>query len=133
MPRKDTDSQINHKQEAFLLRYLQLPTLQAACLAAKISDETARLWLLQPAVQARYQEMKKQLVDDALADLVKHTSDAVTTISAIMNNELEQGAVRLRAAALILEQVIALQKTAALEKEYEELRRLVKEGRTHEH
>ncbi len=52
-----------------MLHYIQMPTLQSACLASKISDETARLWLLQPAVQARYQEMKKQVVDDALSEL----------------------------------------------------------------
>jgi|SRR5450755_973960 hypothetical protein len=127
MPQKETESQINHKQEAFLLSLLSLPTLQAACLAAKISDETARRWLKLPEVQSRYQELKRQYVDDSLSELVRHTSGAVAVISAIMNDTEEAGAVRLRAAALILEQVVQLQKVSALERDVEELKALVKE------
>lgn len=120
-------TEVTAKQEKFLVSLLSLPTMRAAASAAGVSEDTASNWLKRPEMQARFSELKKQFVDESLNELTRHVTSAVATIAKIMNDTEEAGAVRLRAASLVLEQTIQLQKVSALEKDVEELKLLLKE------
>lgn len=123
-------SELSRKQETFLLSLLSLSTLRAAANAAGISEDTGARWLKLPEVQARYQELKKHYIDDSLNELVGHTSEAISCMVGMMKDEEAPHAVRLRAAQLVIENVVELQKASDLEKQIQELKQLIQEKTT---
>jgi hypothetical protein len=127
LPQTTENTTITHKQEAFLLKLLTSPTMQAACDECAMSYETARRWMLLPAVQSRYQELRQAYVDEALTALVRHTDTAIATLARNMTDRETPPAVQVRSAQLILEQVLQINKISTLEKDVEELKLLLKE------
>ena len=120
------NSAISRKQETFLLSYLSLPTLRAAALAASVSEDTAQRWLKLPEIQARYQELKQEYVDASLTTLIRHGDKAIETLAKHMTNEETPPAQQIRAAQLILEQIIELHKMSDIERRLVEIEQLMK-------
>lgn len=123
MTQKDA---ITRKQETFLLAYLSLPTIQAASASAGVSHDTAQRWLKLPEIQERYQELKQEYVDASLTALLRHTDKAIETLAGHMTNAETPPAQQIRAAQLILEQVIELHKMSDLERRLTEIEALMK-------
>lgn len=121
---------ITRKQETFLLAYLSLPTIQAASETAGVSHDTAQRWLKLPQVQARYQELKQEYVDASLTSLLRHTDTAIETLARHMTDSETPAAQQIRAAQLLLEQVIDLHKMSELEQKIARLEQLVQEKMT---
>lgn len=117
---------ISRKQETFLLSYLSLPTLRAAANAANISEDTGQRWLKLPEVHDRYEALKQEYIDASLTNLLKHTDQAIATLAKHMTNEDTPAGVQLRAAQLILEQVIELHKMSDLERRLAEIEAVMK-------
>lgn len=123
MPQRAT---VTHKQEVFLLSYISLPTLAAACKAAGISDETGRRWLKLPEVQAAYKQMREDYLDQSLALLVSLTGAAIRTLARNLKEDAPP-AVQVRAAQLLLEQSIEQHKMSELEQKIAMLEEIVKD------
>lgn len=115
---------VTAKQELFLLEYIRLPTLISACTAVGITDDTGRRWLRQPEIMEAYQEMRRRYLDEALAALISLTRTAITTLGRNMSADSPPG-VQVRAAQLVLEQSIDLNKMSRLEEQIGELKELI--------
>ena len=85
-----------------LVALLENPTVAAAAEASGISQPTLFRYLQQPDFRKKYQEAKKSIVDSALAQLQRATSDAVTVLTTLMNDTAISPAPRINAAKAIL-------------------------------
>lgn len=116
---------ISRKQETFLLAYLSLATLRAAAAAAGISEDTGQRWLKLPEVRSRYEELKQEYVEASLIGLIRHTDKAIECLAGHLTNEQTPAAQQIRAAQLILEQVVELHKMSDLERRLIELEAVI--------
>jgi hypothetical protein len=71
---------LSRKQEKALLRLVSGESVALVAKSQNISESTVWRWLQQPKFQLRYRAMRRQLVENAIADLQNLTSEAVETL-----------------------------------------------------
>ena len=76
-------------------------------------EKTIRRWLRQPEFSRAYQEARRQVFADALADLRVATHDAVEALRKVVREET--GALRVKAARTVLELSIRSAETLEFE------------------
>ena len=77
MPQNTT---LTHNQAKFIAARVSESTLEAACKACGISDETGRRWLKLAHVKAAYEAACKALFDEALLELQRSSTMAIATL-----------------------------------------------------
>jgi len=67
-------------EDAAILAMLSEPTIGAAAAKARVSERTLLRWLSDPPFQARYRAARRQVVEQAIAQLQRGTSEAVAAL-----------------------------------------------------
>jgi hypothetical protein len=67
-------------EDLALAALLSEPTMQQAASKAGVSESTMLRWLADPSFQARYRAARRQVVEQAVAQLQQGTSEAVETL-----------------------------------------------------
>jgi hypothetical protein len=111
------------RQERFLTALLTAPKVGVAAQAVNISERTAYRWLATPTVRERYQALRRQLVDQALAPLQSVTSAAVLILA--RNLKAESPSAQIRAALGIIEHAVRAVELSDLQMRTEQLEALV--------
>lgn len=98
----DAADKLRPKQEALIAALLTAQTVQAAAMAAGVSDSTARRWLRDDAAfQAVYMLARRQAVQQGIARLQQVSSQAVDRLKNLLT--CGKPAIELGAARTILE------------------------------
>jgi hypothetical protein len=92
---------LTRRQDAFLSELCKAKSIAEAAKSAHVSDATARRWLDLPHVQSAYRDMRRQLVDDALAGLQSASRAAVVALVRNLSPSAPPS-VQVRAAEAIL-------------------------------
>jgi hypothetical protein len=67
-------------EESAILALLSEPTIVAAAAKAGVSERTLLRWLAESTFQARYRAARRQVVEQAIAQLQRGTSEAVDAL-----------------------------------------------------
>ena len=67
-------------EELAILALLSEPTIAAAATKARISERTLLRWLAESSFQARYRAARRQVVEQAIAQLQQGTGEAVEAL-----------------------------------------------------
>ena len=110
---------LTRKQEQAIAALLVEPTLAAAAARCGVGDKTLWRWMQIPVFEAAYRTARRAIVDTVVAGLQLAATDAVSCLR--RNLACGQPGVEVRAAAVILEQVLGALDRLDLE---ERLRRL---------
>jgi DNA-binding transcriptional MerR regulator len=92
--------------------------------AAKIAgcaEKTAHAWLKLAQVQHAYRAAQQSMFEDAMRLLATDVNEARKTLRSVMTDIATPAATRVRAAQIIIEQSINLQKLSELEQKIAEL------------
>jgi hypothetical protein len=119
------DTKLSWKQDRAIQALLQEPTIEAAAGAASVSRVTIFRWLNQPEFKTRYLAARRQVVDTAIAELQRHTGDAVQTLVRNMTSGTPH--VEVRAALGVLDQAIKGVEVAELEERIGRIEELLRE------
>jgi hypothetical protein len=111
------------RREQFLVALLTAPSIIEAARKCEISETTARRWLAMPEVRERYQALRREAVDQALAQLQSVTGAAVLTLA--RNLRAESAGAQIRAALGIIEHAVRAVELADLQLRLEQLEALV--------
>lgn len=91
------------KMQKALLALLSEPTKEKAAAAAGITSKTLRKFLDNPEFQAEYRSAFSSMVSDAVRQAQKTLSPALTTLEEIMQDDAQNGQIRVSAARSLLE------------------------------
>ena len=94
------------KQHKALAALLSEPTIAGAAEKVGIGERTLYTWLGEPAFGDAYRAARREAVGQAIARLQQVSSEAVTVLETVMNDEDEKGATRVSAAKTVLETAI---------------------------
>ena len=89
-------------QERAIIALLSEPTLRAAAVSAGISETTLWRWLKDPDFALAYREARKEVIEQATAQLQALASEAVRTLGQILRDDKAAPHVRASAAARVL-------------------------------
>lgn len=126
MQHQDQTQPLNTKQRAFVAAMLTSPSIVAAAREADIAEKTAHQWLKLPSIQDALDDAHRNLFNTSLSELRGAARQAIKTLTRHMTDDETPPHAQIRAAAIILEQSIALHKISELEKKIAELENLVK-------
>src|SRR3954449_132082 len=70
----------SRQTEAAITALLTCPTIEAAAAQTGVSPATLRRWLAEPSFQARFRSARRQVVEQAIAQLQQGTSEAVAAL-----------------------------------------------------
>jgi hypothetical protein len=102
-----TDESLNARQLDAVSALLSAPTIGKAAERAGVPVRTLYSWLHDDvAFIALYQEARRQAVQQAIAQLQKHSSDAVSVLVSIMKSSKKPAAARIAAASKVLDLAI---------------------------
>ncbi len=99
---KPTPSGLSTKQERALAALLTEVTLEAAARSVGVSDVSIWRWMQEPLFRSRYQEARRQIVEDAVGLLQRASKKAVATL--VKNLDCGNPGVETRCAQVILDQ-----------------------------
>lgn len=91
------------KQQKALVALLTQPTKEKAAAAAGITSKTLRSYLDDPEFRAEYRKAFSELVEDATRKMQQTLDPAVAVLREVMENDGENGQVRVSAARSVLE------------------------------
>lgn len=101
------DETLTARQYQAVAALLSEPTIGKAAAAAGVPVRTLYTWLHDdPAFITIYQEARRQAVQQAIAQLQKHSNDAVSVLVSIMKNTNKPPAARIAAASKVLDLAI---------------------------
>jgi hypothetical protein len=120
------------RQESALVALLDCGEVQAAALQARVAKGTLWRWLQLPEFQTRYRTMRRQLVENAIAQLQADCTIAARVLRAVAEDKEAPASARVAAARAILEQSVAAIQLTDLQAEVDEIKRLLaaREGAT---
>jgi hypothetical protein len=93
----------HHKQERAIAALLVAPSVMAAAQQIGVNENTLLRWLKDAAFQTTYRDARRQVVQQAIAQVQQATSEAVATLRAIMSNGDAPASARVSAAKAVLE------------------------------
>ena len=100
---KRKESELTPKQHAYVEALASGKGLEAAAVAAGISDRTGRLWRALPSVQAALRAARSERLADATSVSVAMMGDALETLRAVMQDTEAPYSARVAAARCVLE------------------------------
>jgi transposase-like protein len=119
--------EVTPKQRMLITAMLSGKSIVDAAKEAGIAAKTAHQWLKLAQVQAAYRDAQHALFDDAIRLFMTDMNDARITLRTLMKDIETPAATRVRAAQLIIEQSINLNKMSELEQKLAELEEIVQE------
>ena len=84
---KGHGEKLSRKQELFIAALLREPTLAAAAKATGIGEVTSWRWLKHAAVQTAYREARREVVQQAIAQMQRAAGLAVETLCRVLRND----------------------------------------------
>ena len=117
--------ELTPKQVQAVQALMTCPTITKAAKAAEVGERTLHTWLGEPAFRAALNRAESQALDDAARHLVSLAEKALSVVADIMNNKKTSATVRLRAAGVILDQLLKLYELRNLAQRVELLERQV--------
>src|SRR5712691_4010425 len=103
---KGHGKKLSRKQDAFISALLLAPRLADAAHTAGIGEVTAWRWLKDATFQQAYREARRAVVQHAIANVQKATSEAVETLRSVMQDDENPASARVSAAKAILETAV---------------------------
>jgi hypothetical protein len=95
-------SSISARQEKALAALLTEVTIETAAKNAGVTDVTMWRWMREPEFRRRYQEARRQIVEEAVGLMQRASKRAVATL--VKNLDCGNPSVEVRSAQVILEQ-----------------------------
>ena len=99
----------------------------AAAAAAGITHRTLRRWLTEPAFVAALDAAQDQLLDNVTVDLVRAASGAVALLDRVVSDPDAKTALRIRAAAILLDSVLRWRELRTVSRRLDALEQIFKE------
>lgn len=119
------------KQQKALVALLTQPTKEKAATAAGITSKTLRSYLDDPEFRAEYRKAFSELVEDATRKVQQTLDPAVAVLREVMENDSENGQVRVSAARSVLEYGLKMTEHTDILNRLQELEAAMQEGRQH--
>lgn len=119
------------KQQKALVALLTQPTKEKAATAAGITSKTLRSYLDNPEFRAEYRKAFSELVEDATRKVQQTLDPAVAVLREVMENDSENGQVRVSAARSVLEYGLKMTEQTDILNRLQELEAAMQEGRQH--
>lgn len=119
------------KQQKALVALLTQPTKEKAATAAGITSKTLRSYLDDPEFLAEYRKAFSELVEDATRKVQQTLDPAVAVLREVMENDSENGQVRVSAARSVLEYGLKMTEQTDILNRLQELEAAMQEGRQH--
>ncbi len=101
---KAQSAKLDRKQELAIVALLQEPTVEAAAQRAGVSPVTLWRWMQQPEFTERYRAARRQVLEQAIAQLQQASGEAVETLR--RNLTCTVASVEVRAALAIIDQAV---------------------------
>lgn len=119
------------KQQKALVALLTQPTKEKAATAAGITSKTLRSYLDDSEFRAEYRKAFSELVEDATRKVQQTLDPAVAVLREVMENDSENGQVRVSAARSVLEYGLKMTEQTDILNRLQELEAAMQEGRQH--
>ncbi len=119
---KGSGAKLERKQELAIVALLQQPTVEAAAEVAGVADVTLWRWMQQPEFTDRYRAARRQVLEQAIAQLQQASGEAVETLR--RNLTCTVASVEVRAALAIIDQAVKGAEVLDLNQSHGETRRL---------
>ncbi len=116
---------LTSRQESALVALLDCGEVQAAALQAHVAKGTLWRWLQLPEFQTRHRTMRRQLVENASAQLQADCTKAARVLIEVAEDRDAPASSRVAAARAILEQSVAAIQLTDLQAEVDEIKRLL--------
>lgn len=113
------------RQQRVLVALLTQPTKEKAASVAGVTSKTLRGYLNDPEFQAEYRKAFTELVRDATRKAQQTLDPAIAVLRKIMENEHENGQVRVSAARSVLEYGLKLTEQTDVLARLDELERQI--------
>ena len=97
---------LSRKQDHAIAHLLTAPTIAEAARQTGIGEQTLLRWLKDAHFQAAYRDVRRQVVQQAIAQVQRATSAAVDTLPEIMANSAAPASARVSAAKTVLETAV---------------------------
>jgi hypothetical protein len=132
---KASSDKLTPKQERAIIALLLHPTISEAAQAVGVSEVMLWRWLQVPAFQAQYRHARRQMGNQAIAQVQHVAGKAVTTLEAVMDSKTASPASRVSAARAVLELALKAVELEELDERLSALEAAVtpQQGRTHGH
>ena len=102
MPKQEQS--LSRKQEAALAALLSQPTIPLAAAQAGVGLRTLTRWLAEDETfKGEYRALQREIVNNAVYQLVKASNNAVNTLISVMNEAEAPASARVSAAKVVLE------------------------------
>jgi hypothetical protein len=111
----DNGIDLTSRQQRTIAALLAARNVREASKQAKVSERTVYTWLAEPDFRASLYAAEGHLIDAATRRLLHHQDVALTVILTIMADRDNPASVRLRAAQLVLEQLLKLRELRDIE------------------
>jgi len=119
---------ITRNQEKAISALLVRPSVQEAAQVIDVSERTLWRWLEKPQFQEAYRRARRQAVSHAVAQLQRITSEAVQTLSDVMQDRGATSSARVSASRAVLELAIKAVEIEDLEVRISELEEVARRG-----
>ena len=124
----DSPGKLTRKQEQALVSLMRQPTLILAAQEVRVSERTLYRWLHDhPPFKSEYMKLRRQAVDDAVAQLQRASGNAVSVALCLMHDPGCPPSTRLAASRVVLELSIEMIKVELLEERIQALELALKE------
>jgi hypothetical protein len=98
---------LSRKQEQGISALILQPTLADAAIAIGVDERTLRRWLREhTSFQAAYREARREVVQQAIVQVQRATSEAVETLRTVMQDVAAPASARVSAAKTVLETAV---------------------------
>lgn len=113
----DDSQELTTSQLKFVHAMLENNTIREAAQHAKISERTAYRYLNTPLVKDAIDTARTEIFETSMSEMKHAVKQAVRTLKRHLNNDETPPNAQIRAAQIIIEQTIELQKISTLEKQ----------------
>jgi DNA-binding MurR/RpiR family transcriptional regulator len=112
---KGSSEKLSRKQERALTALLAHPTISEAAQSCGVSEPTLWRWLKDPAFSAAYNRLRNRLIEATLDQLAKSCGESVTTLRETLTDEAAPPAVKVNAAAKIIQLTLKIREQTEIE------------------
>ncbi len=113
--KQDKARDLTTKQRRAATALVTLGTVRAAAGEVNVTDRTVSRWLQLPAMQAAVRQAEEASLDESTRRLVSLTAGATSVIIRILQSDKATDAIKLKAAALVLHNVVKLRELRQVE------------------
>lgn len=127
IPLKSVNTELTHRQKAFIHIYLETKTVEDACRTARVSKQTVYNWLKDPLFQKELESQREELIKSAFHRLNAYLDRAIITYVNLLVSENE--GVRMRTAEGIIDRILKFREQQDILDRIEAIERILSERR----